>query len=147
MKEEECNCVRCGYCCTEMTIKPSHLMFPSLIPTEEGREFVKVTGLADAVQKDELIRIIHRCQHLVDKNECGIEDDKPAFCSEWKCRRQFRDPEWFKEMLGELALVRIEQAIIELDKSNWENVEGALWSLRLYIMERDKLMGALIDEK
>jgi hypothetical protein len=152
MREEECNCVRCGYCCTEMEIKPSHLIFPSLLPTPEAKEFYRVHGLDSVIANDEMIRILHRCQHLNEKNDCGLERFKPKFCADWVCRREFRDPEWFKEMLGEMALARMER-LAEI----CSNIDGVvnvgkltkevMSEISLYMQERDRLLEVLPNAK
>jgi len=113
MNEEECGCVRCGYCCTEMEIKVLDLVFPDLFLPPKGLEFYRAHGLDEIVKNNQMVKIIHRCQHLIGKNECGIEDHKPDFCREWECRRHLRGSQWFKERVGELAV----EAIGEMKKA------------------------------
>lgn len=105
MNEKESNCVRCGYCCTEMEINILDLVFPKQLLPPKGLEFYNAHGLDKVLENNSKVRVLHTCQWLKDGNFCLLEGkNKPAYCKEWVCRRHLRDSEWFKNRNGELAL-------------------------------------------
>ena len=116
MDEEKCNCVRCGYCCTEMEINILDLVFPKQLLPPKGLEFYYAHGLDKILEKNEKVRILHTCQWLKDGNFCLLEGKhKPLYCREWVCRRYLRDSEWFKNRNGELALDAMNDIVNTLD--------------------------------
>lgn len=125
MNEQECNCVRCGYCCTEMDIKFLDLLYPERFMSAQGYEFFKASGLDEAIKNNEMIKIIHNCQHLIGDNECGIEETKPSFCAEWICRRHMRDNKWFQDQLGKFALESITKIIDIIRTGEYDELPGS----------------------
>lgn len=104
MNEKDCNCIKCGWCCTDMEINILDLVHPETLLPEKGLEFYKVHGLDKILKENGKVKIVHKCQHLTEQNLCGIEDSKPAFCLEWVCKRNLQDGKWFSDRIGEFAV-------------------------------------------
>ncbi len=103
MNEEQCNCIRCGWCCTDMEVRMLDLVNPKYMMSPKGFEFWQAHGLQKVWEENGMVKIIHRCQHLDQNNLCGIEQDKPDFCRDWVCRRHLQDQRWFQEREGQMA--------------------------------------------
>jgi Fe-S-cluster containining protein len=86
-------------CCTDFDIRADHLIFPERM-NAEGQAFVETHGIdlvsllelragaEDAGEMDgvPLIKIKHRCQHLLDDGSCDIYAERPAICRKFDCR-------------------------------------------------------------
>jgi len=137
MNEQECGCVKCGWCCTDMEINILDLVFPDQLLPKKGLEFYEAHGLREILNKNGRVKIVHRCQHLTEENLCGIEEHKPDFCREWVCRRHSQDERWFKARQGEIAIKKIEEIrsllISEQCTQVQDEVEAILHSYNLEV--------------
>jgi hypothetical protein len=129
-----------------MEIKVLDLVFPDLFLPPQGLDFYRTHGMDEIVKKNQMVKIMHRCQHLIGRNECDLEGPaKPDLCKEWVCRRHLHDSQWHKERIGEFAVDTIGKI-----KSIMEGADGLvdmfqLKDIRKTIVEFEETSAKLLE--
>jgi len=68
-------CIKCGQCCRQINFRVP--LDPELAELFSAHYGHKVTTVGFHVE--------HRCVHLTTDNLCGIYDERPEYCRQFKC--------------------------------------------------------------
>lgn len=81
-------------CCCDFELEPLYLLFPDRLDAD-GQRFIRLHGI-DLVLWGELrrgavempggrVRIMHRCNQLLDDGRCRVYENRPLLCRTFDC--------------------------------------------------------------
>lgn len=64
------------------------LIRPDIYLDADGQAFYRENELDTLLQRNDPVRVLHRCQHLTKDNACDIYDVRPEICRAFDCAQR-----------------------------------------------------------